>query len=129
MAVRAPDVEGACIAVLSGAGIDASDLLTPPYPSVRVLRVGGTRATILDAAQVQLDVANGADGSKSATLTRLEECITALRAAEGQSIAGVVLTAVEISGGPAYLPDPATGAPRYVATLNVYSRAAVPQIA
>lgn len=125
--LQAPDSEGACIALLQLEGISARDVLAPPYPATRLVRVGGTRARILDEAQLQLDVAGAAGSSKSSCLAAWERAYAVLVAAEGATAGGAVITAVRLLGGPSWLPDGVDGAPRYVGTLLVNARATTPQ--
>lgn len=125
--LRAPDVEAACILALRLAGLTARDTLLPPYPALRLVRIGGTRTRVADSALIQLDAVGDAAIGKAQTLARWEAAVMSLRAAEGGTFADVVLSAVQVLGGPAYTPELADGAPRYVGTLIVTSRASIPQ--
>lgn len=127
MPLHAPDVEAALLGLLASAGTPARDVLGPPYPSLRLVRVGGTRERVADTALIQLECAGGTDTSKALVLSRLEDAISTLRAGEGSTVAGAVVTAVQVFGAPTYLPDGVDGAPRYAATLTVTSRAVTPQ--
>lgn len=128
--IRLPDVEGALVLGLKEARPDlhVGDTLGAPYPAVRFAAVGGpgVLSRVLLDLFVQVDVALDTGGSKAACYGTMSDVLTACVALSERTLAGAVIARVGLLSSPAYLPDPTTGAPRYVATLTVRARSAAP---
>lgn len=120
--MRAPDVEAALIAHLTGRGITVRSTLGPPYPALRLFRAGGSRERVADTALIQVECEGAEGASKAIVLGRLEDALSAAVDADGVLAGGVWLSSVQVLQAPAYLPDATTGAPRYVATLTITAR-------
>lgn len=95
------------------AGLDdevaVSDRVQPDRPSVMVARVGGPRGQILDQARILLEVRHDIPEGAWAITALCRELVRRLPGAHDEG----TVTGVTETGGPAYLPDPLTGTPRY----------------
>lgn len=130
-----PDVEAAV-----GTWFIANDLRSyssipksPTFPLLVVSRLGGTPAVrqALDAPRIQVDVWGETTTKKAEVFDYARTAARWLAELEDQSIeiAGgeiVQVTAVRPELGLQWLPDPATGRPRYIFASRVYARRTAP---
>lgn len=132
-----PDVEKAVIAYLTAdadvAAITTNiqDQIAPPYPMLRIARVGGSAERRLDRPLLFLD-AYGAlpddrPSNEKATLNLLARtAIAALRALAdtGTVVDGASLSALSLGTVLQWLPDPVTHQGRYRTEMLINARAA-----
>lgn len=94
---------------------------TPPdiqnLPStIRVTRAGGPKKFTLDSARVVIDTFAPTRQAARALAYQVDHAVTfELR---GQTVAGVVVSLVETTSGPTWVPDPNTNLRRFVATYS-----------
>lgn len=108
-----PDAETVVMGWISGTV--ATSVPNPrPAEFVRVIRTGGTRqTTATDAAQITIE-------SFAQTETAAERKLAEIRADIFERANGRDARAVEELSGPANLPDPLTGQPRYIQTFIIH---------
>ncbi|MGE3795110.1 MAG: hypothetical protein AB7I38_14445 [Dehalococcoidia bacterium] len=83
--------------------------------SVRVQRVGGPRSQVLDQARILLEVRAPDRGDASDLTGQVRDLLRRLPGAHDEG----TVTGVQEVGGPAWLPDPLTAAPRFTLTALV----------
>lgn len=136
-----PNVEAAVNMALHADDIRACSSIpkkNPIFPLIVTMRLGGRPADkrALDAPRIQLEAWGAGAGEdagetdKSTVLNYGRDAWKSLLEAEGETIElsdgeRVFISAVEPEIGLQWLPDPATGRPRYVASLRVFARQSV----
>jgi hypothetical protein len=123
-----PDAEAAIIPhlrdqlVALGMPVPVSGKVPNPVPArhVRVVRTGGLRSNlVMDRARLTFECRDSSGEPGAAALARLVRAI--VTNAPGYMGGAWVDVAAEV-GGPASSPDPDTGTPRYLLTVELHIR-------
>lgn len=119
-----PDVELLVIewltAGLPGTHIGTDVPASSVTRSVRVQRVGGPRSQVLDQARILLETRAADRGDCLDLANDVRDLVRRLPGAHDEG----VVSGVEEVGGPAWLPDPLTGQPRFASTVTVLAKPA-----
>ena len=131
-----PNVEAAVNVGLQAVGLRAYSTLpgkSPSFPLVVTYRAGGRPAEkhSYDSPRIQLEVWGDTSTTKSSLLNYAREVWREALLLEGETVElsdgeAVFISAVDPEIGLQWLPDPPTGRPRYIASLRVTARQAVP---